>query len=434
MSTTGADVAGSQRDPLVLCLGARAHLAAGRVIEAVALADQATAQAPDHPAVAGLGREVGLTLFRLSLWEDALPWLARAADRAPGDAPVQEALRRSRRPDYLAPDVLDPRAGRRLERYAPREGDSYIYVIDVVGTCNLRCPTCPIGNSERRALGFMDMELFEKVIAKIRRESPSPAPQVNLFNWGEPLLHPRLPEMIRKMKALDLRPFLSSNLNIKRGLAEAIAADPEELKISISGFSPETYSRTHARGKLDLVIANMRKVRAAIDASGATTRVWVGHHLYKSNQHEAPALKALCDELGFAYSPMPAFYMPLERVLEHLDGQENPRDGGIIDDLLHRPADVRAHAAMGRSGRYDCELRFNQTVINHDGTVALCCTVYDAENMLGVSFLDEEFAALEARKYRHATCDRCFASSSNLAPAELSVIAERLAAGQSEPG
>ena len=53
-------------------------------------------------------------------------------------------------------------------------------------------------------------------------------------------------------------------------------------------------------------------------------------------------------------------------------------------------------------------MRFNQTVINHDGTVALCCTVYEPQNMLGVAFLDENFATLEARKYRHPFCRTCY--------------------------
>lgn len=416
----------SQLDPAVLCLGGNAQLAAGNLMEAVPLARQALAAAPDDPRVAQLGRAVGLALFEVSLWEDAVAWLQRAARQFPADAAVQSALNRARRPTYLAPEVLDPRAGKRLQRYSPREGDAYIYVIDVVGTCNLRCPTCPVGNTEARALGFMDMDLFDKVLAKIVRESPSPNAQINLYNWGEPLLHPRLPEMIRKIKAAGMRAFLSSNLNIKRGLAEVIAAGPDELKISISGFSPETYNRTHARGNLQLVKANMRAIRQALDATGVATRVWVGHHIYKSNQHESAPLKALCDELGFAYSPMAAFYMPLERVLENLEGQDNPRDGGIIADLIRTPAESRAAAALGRTDRFDCELRFNQTVINHDGTVALCCTVYEAQNQLGVGFLDEDHAALEARKYNHAFCDRCMASGSQYVPAEFEVISARL--------
>jgi MoaA/NifB/PqqE/SkfB family radical SAM enzyme len=425
MDGAPVEPAAAPKDPAVLWAGATARLAAGQLAEAVALARLALQAAPDDPRAALLGRDLGLALFNASLWEDALPWLARATDHEPGNEAVRSALVRARRPGYLAPDIVDPRSGKRLERYSPREGDGYIYVIDVVGTCNLRCPTCPVGNSEARALGFMDMALFDQVLDKIRRESPSPSPVINLFNWGEPLLHPKLPEMIRKIKAAGMRAHLSSNLNIKRGLAEVVAAGPDDLKISISGFSPETYGRTHARGNLELVKANMRALRAEIDRTGAATRVWVGHHIYKSNRHEMAPLKAMCDELGFDYSPMAAFYMPLERVLENLEGQVNPRDKGIVADLLHTPGEVRAAAARGRSDRFDCELRFNQTVINHDGTVALCCTVYEGQNMLGVSFLDEDFASLEARKYEHSFCDRCMASGSQYVPAELDVIADR---------
>ncbi len=142
-----------------------------------------------------------------------------------------------------------PNTGRSLRRYSAREGDTYIFVIDIVGTCNLRCPTCPVGNSPERPRGFMDLALFRRIIAKIRRESPVPHPQINLYNWGEPLLHPELPRIIAILRQAGMRSYLSSNLNIKRGLEAVIAAGPDELKISLSGFSQETYSRTHARGE-----------------------------------------------------------------------------------------------------------------------------------------------------------------------------------------
>ena len=51
----------------------------------------------------------------------------------------------------------------------------YLYVIDVVGTCNLRCPSCPVGNMQEanRATGFMDAELYEAILDKIAHESPA---------------------------------------------------------------------------------------------------------------------------------------------------------------------------------------------------------------------------------------------------------------------
>ena len=58
-------------------------------------------------------------------------------------------------------------------------------------------------------------------------------------------------------------------------------------------------------------------------------------------------------------------------------------------------------------------------MINHDGTVALCCTVYDAPNMLGTNYLDEPLADIEARKYRHAFCRTCYAKGMQYAPREL---------------
>jgi MoaA/NifB/PqqE/SkfB family radical SAM enzyme len=389
---------------------------------AVEVVQAAMVRAPFDLRLAALQREIGLALFSESLWEDAEPWLERAVAVEPWDPSLASAYRRARRPAYLAPEVRDPASGKMLRRYAAREGDTYIFVIDIVGTCNLRCPTCPVGNSPDRPRGFMDLALFQKIVAKIGRESPVPHPQINLYNWGEPLLHPELPAIIGILRQAGMRSHLSTNLNIKRGLEAAIAAGPDELKISLSGFSQETYGRAHARGKLDLVRSNMRHVRQYADKHRVATRIWVGHHIYRSNQHEIEPVRQFCRELSFEYHPIAAFYMPLERLLEVLNGKPNPRDGGIIEDLIRSPFDVQRRAAAHRSGCFDCELRFNQTVINHDGTVALCCTVFDEANMLGISYLDEDFNSIEKRKYDHPFCQTCFRNHSEYAPSELALV------------
>jgi MoaA/NifB/PqqE/SkfB family radical SAM enzyme len=409
----------------------RILLAAGDLGAAVAVAKSALSHNPHDVRLMVLQADIGLALYRARLWEDAEPWLACATALEPWNAGAAAAYKRVGRPGYLDPEVFDPQLGRSLRRYSAREGDAYIFVIDIVGTCNLRCPTCPVGNSPERPRGFMDVALFERIIAKIRRESPVPNPQINLYNWGEPLLHPDLPAIIMMLRRAGMRSYLSSNLNIKRGLEAVIAAGPDELKISLSGFSQQTYSRAHARGKLDLVQANMRLVRAYADHYGVATKIWVGHHIYRSNQHEIQPVRRLCEELRFAYHPIPAFYMPLERVLDAINGTPNPRDGGILEDLLQKPGDRRHAIAIRRSGRFDCELRFNQTVINHDGTVALCCTVYDEPNMLGVSYLDEDFEAIERRKYHHPFCRTCMQNNLHYVPQELDSSLPESGAAQS---
>ncbi|MEN1728027.1 MAG: radical SAM protein, partial [Pseudomonadota bacterium] len=322
-------------------------------------------------------------------------------------------------PSWLAPEVFDPLQQRSLFRAAPREGNSYVYTIDVVGTCNLRCPSCPVGNQpdSRRKRGFMPFEQFSKIIDKIKAESPIESPEIWLFNWGEPLLHPELPAMISLLRQHGLSSFLSTNLNIKKGLEETIAAGPDTIKISLSGFSDETYSRTHTRGKLELLKANLYRLRELIDHHGVTTQVWVGQHIYRHNQDDLQAMAALCRELEFDHRPIAAFYQPLEKLLDIAEGRMI--DESVLKLMLEHPAEYIPKIAGSRDSRFDCELRANQTVINHDGQVALCCSVYEPENLLGVDFLESPREEIEQRKYAHETCARCYRAGLAYLPSRL---------------
>ncbi|MCP5155909.1 MAG: radical SAM protein [Ectothiorhodospiraceae bacterium] len=380
---------------------------------------QAVAGTLDPRGTEGSAREVGLALARDDHLEAALPWLEQAHAETPADPTVSAALGRARPVPHLAPEVHDPGTGRVLLRPTPRESRAYVYAVDVVGTCNLRCPTCPVGNfpEATRPRGFMPLDVARRVVEKIAREAVCSRPEVWLFNWGEPLLHPDLPAIIETVNAHGLEAHLSTNLNVRRGLEAAIAAHPASLKISLSGFTQESYARTHTRGKLELVIENMERLRACIDRTGAPTVVWVGHHLYKGNLDQLDAVRAACARLGFAHRPIPAFYQPLEKLVGLIEG--TVAADPILDELLEHPTDYARRFATARDPDYDCELRANQTAINFDGTVALCCSVYDAPNMLGVHFLDAPHTEIEARKYTHPFCRTCMSHGLQYAPLKL---------------
>jgi wyosine [tRNA(Phe)-imidazoG37] synthetase (radical SAM superfamily) len=351
---------------------------------------------------------IGMTLYQQGLWEDASFWLNRALLAGVKDALIEAAFHRTKPRDYLEPEVFDATLGRALRRYAPRESSTYVYAIDVAGTCNLRCPTCPVGNSTQadRKKGFMEVDLFRQIVAKIRLDDVADTPEVFLFNWGEPLLHPAIGEIIEILHDAGLPSHLSTNLNIENGLREVARANPANLKISLSGFTPESYAQTHVRGNLALVKSNMFRLRHYLDQYRATTRVWVGHHIYRSNQAEIPEVAALCKELGFEHHPIAAFFQPLERLVGLAEGREAPH--AILQELVEHPLSYLPRLQATKSTRLDCELRFNQTAINFDGSVALCCSVYEDANMLGAQFLEHGHRELEAMKYAHPTCKTCF--------------------------
>jgi len=317
---------------------------------------------------------------------------------------LQEALTNMR----YAPD-FDPTLYPKYPHVLQTTAD-FIYIIDVVGTCNLRCPSCPVGNDLDSTVpkGFMPVADFQAIIDKIRRDAVAATPLIWLFNWGEPLLHPHLPEILEICNAAGMRADISSNLNTEKSFRDVVRAAPQEIKISLSGYTQPVYGKTHKNGNIALVKSNMHRLAYWIDRYKVPTRARIDYHLYKGNQHEVEPMRALAAELGFAFDITPARYQPIEKVVALREGRLDPAEKAFIDEnLLMSPAEYGSYRLAAGIGKGDCELRYNMMSINWDGTVTLCCGVSNATT-LGVKFVDHSHEDLQRRKYKHSFCATCY--------------------------
>src|SRR5262249_51556421 len=88
-------------------------------------------------------------------------------------------------------------------RPAPVTPRRFSFYIDIFGYCNLRCPSCPVGNWEDDASvfhhGAMSRALLETILDKAMAECTVAG--VALFNWTEPLLHAAVHELIGVVRA-----------------------------------------------------------------------------------------------------------------------------------------------------------------------------------------------------------------------------------------
>jgi len=283
------------------------------------------------------------------------------------------------------------------------------YTIDVVGTCNLVCPSCAHSiNGEKYPRGMMSIENFMRVLDKIKQESEV-VTHVSLYSWGEPFLHPELPEIIKHLHNNGIAAAVSSNLSIKSAdqIRHVIQASPEYLKISLSGYYPDVYNKTHTGGDINLVKSNMYRVRHYIDKFGADTFVDVNYHLYNNNnQKNLQKMKELCDELGFSLSATYSLVMPLERCLDHCDGIKDPQTESLseillvnIDEGLDVTKDYRSHT---------CPFKDNQMNINWDLKVPVCCTVFNGEGtIIADNYLDASFVEINKKKNMAEICNKC---------------------------
>lgn len=189
-------------------------------------------------------------------------------------------------------------------------------------------------------------------------------------------------------------------------MGEVLAAEPEELRISLSGFTQEVYCQTHAGGKIEVVKENMRRVRQLLDETRSRTRVVVYYHKYKHNLHELAPMKAFAEELGFGWMEAWAVYMPVEGAVAYLDGGGSPDSRRFIEKYLAVPL-KRAADETAPFRQEPCRLIGDTIVIDHQATVQLCCAVFDTKAHTLGNFLTLSPEEIRALKDRHPACGPC---------------------------
>lgn len=289
------------------------------------------------------------------------------------------------------------------------------FSIDVVSDCNLECPTCPVANwpaaSWTGVKGIMDAALLHQLIRKAISECL--VGNIDLFAYTEPLLHPRLPELVDVVKSYGLTCTISTNLNVLRDADALLAANPDEISISVSGFHQHTYGISHAGGNIEVVKKNMRTLADAKRRSSSKTVVSVLFHKYRTNLDDLPLMKDFALSLGLEFDECWATFFPLEKVLTYAKpelalAEITDADLSIIGRLAV-PLDEVVELAS-RTPVDSCTLQDSAVVLDVKGNVYLCCeAAMDATRNKIASYLDSTLETVQARKKDHSLCTTCMA-------------------------
>ncbi len=291
-----------------------------------------------------------------------------------------------------------------------QKSDFYFF-IDIVGSCNLRCPSCPVSNSAnyRNTTGVMSPTILNRILKKAVTECKITG--VGLFNWTEPLLHPEIDEMVSVVKKIGLRCLISSNLNINNPdrYRKLLAAAPSVLCVSLSGFSQEKYGLTHQGGQIEVVKQNLKlllKLKKELDSK---TLLKITFHRYLENGNEEEIIRRFCDSTGILFQVVNARMHPLEKVLAYCGeiafSDISPNDMRTINNLALPLKDALDVCSAIKNG--PCALLEKQIVINWKGDVLLCCGVYDEKRFFIAPFLNTSMESLQKMRREHTVCSLC---------------------------
>lgn len=289
-----------------------------------------------------------------------------------------------------------------LKVYAERQGIRprvsclpFEIVIDITNRCNLRCPLCATGQHlNDRPRGEIGFEDFQRLIDEL-------APtlfKARLHSWGEPMLHPRLYDMITCLTERNVGSEISSNLMAFRreDAFRLVDSGLEMLIVSMDGTTQEVYETYRIGARLETVKENLRTIVAAKRARKSRLPVIeIQFLLMKHNVHQIREIQQLSRELGAdrcrTFPIVLNIRNPEQRARWLPEQQELCRYN--LDTLQDR------FYSLTRA----CHWLWQSAVVNWDGTVSPCC-VYEGRktDMGGNVFRDGFRSVWNGRKYRVA--------------------------------
>jgi MoaA/NifB/PqqE/SkfB family radical SAM enzyme len=285
---------------------------------------------------------------------------------------------------------------------------AYQFYIDVFSHCNLRCPSCPVGNKYGNVAawprGLMAPEYLGKILDKALSECKIQG--VGLFNWTEPLLHPHLPMLVREVKNRNLYCSLSSNLNVLRDPEQLLAENPDSLRISLSGFTQAVYQIGHREGDIEAVKLNMEHLARARAKTNAKTKIEVYYHRYLHNLHEVAPMEKFSKSLGFEFGTHLAYLMPVEKIIEFSEGHATAEDQKIIARFA-LPLDRALEVTSREQRSTTCTLLDDVIALDVNGNVMLCCgSSMESANLIA-NFLEFPLKELQRRRGQKVLCRSC---------------------------
>ena len=248
----------------------------------------------------------------------------------------------------------------------------HILHVGVTTYCNLSCPACPTGT---KALGrpaqHLDFELYRRTVDEL-----SDVLMLMMFwDWGEPLMHPRVAEMVEYATHHDIMSVISTNgtvANTERRLEALVAAQPSVFIVCVDGVDQETHEKYRTGGRLSKVLETAQllvKIRERLGQSYPAIEFRT--LATRENEGQLPELVRLAKDVGSDFFAVKSL-RPYNYAGTSIDDDLVPCKPHITRYVYSdRPAEGK-RLDFVRRGTLDCAKPHHSPTLNSDGNLAFC--------------------------------------------------------------
>lgn len=267
--------------------------------------------------------------------------------------------------------------------------------LEPTNRCNQRCIMCP-RNEKDYDSGFGDMS-FDNYL-KVLDQIPT-ITNLQINGLGEPLLHPKIFEMIKAAKERGIKVSMNSNavlINSKDKAEELVKSGLDILKVSMDTVRPEVYREIRGVDNLEQAISAIKLI---IEARGERKKpqVWFNSIILEQNYQEIGEILKLGEELGVdlvRFKPVDTFDIYknkgikvasqeqlFEAISKALDQTKNFKVKHNLADILNNFSNY-----YRTKGDWPCFSPWLEAYIQYYGGVRLCCEFYSRKYDIGNMF------------------------------------------------
>ena len=295
----------------------------------------------------------------------------------------------------------------------------HILHVGVTTHCNLRCPACPTGNASLGREGkHLDFDLFCRTVDALRGSLMF----MLFWDWGEPFLHPKLPEMIEYAGRSGIRTVISTNGNVvysPEKLEQLVRANPTTLVGCVDGADQETYESYRCGGTLETVLQTIRSLVEIRDRLEQSNPMIEFRTLAtKGTENQMPELLKLAQESGADLFSVKTL-RPFDYRGEQVDDTLVPENDALARyRYKDEQRSVGSREGLVSQGNLTCGKPLYAPTLNSDGVLAFCSYARKEKEFFGdiSSSFSKVWKSRSSRRRRMgflesggaSTCQTCY--------------------------
>jgi len=167
-----------------------------------------------------------------------------------------------------------------------------VYLNDI---CNSRCLTCAIWQNNERLRIPDERQMSDRLLAELYGEIERWRPSQVLLSGGEPAMHPRLPDVVRRLEALGSRIALITNGLLLTSFSHKDLRPISEVYISFDAPDRESYKTIRGVDGF----ARMADSVEFLKSMAVPPRIVARSTLQRDNVAHIPELIGTARRLGF---------------------------------------------------------------------------------------------------------------------------------------